>query len=43
VEGLHCFFEGRIGVEAMDLKEIDICSVKTLEGGIDCIKDCLTG
>jgi hypothetical protein len=27
----------------VDLEEVDICGIETLEGGVNCIEDCLTG
>jgi hypothetical protein len=31
VEGLHCLLDGRVGVEAVTLKKIDVIQLKPLE------------
>jgi hypothetical protein len=40
---LHRFFQGNIDIEAVDLEEINVRRVEALQGGIDCVEDCLTG
>lgn len=39
VESLHCFFDGDGGVEAVDLKEVDVGCLQAREGGIDGVED----
>jgi hypothetical protein len=38
MERLHSLFKWGIGVEAVDLKQIDVVGIKALEGGIYCIE-----
>lgn len=43
VERFHRFFDGNVGVETVDLEEVDVRCVETGEGCVDCGEDCLTG
>lgn len=39
MQGLHGFFEGRVGVEAVDLQEVQVVELEAGEGGVDCFED----
>jgi hypothetical protein len=43
VECFHSFCNGCVGVETVDLEEVDIGCVQTSEGGLDGVEDCLPG
>ena len=39
VQGFHCFFDGHVLVEAVNLEEIDVGSLEAGERGVDSVKD----
>lgn len=38
---LHSLLQWGVGIEAVDLQQIDIVGIKALEGGIYCVEYCL--
>lgn len=42
MKSLHCFLHGRSRVEAVDLQQVDIGQVESLQTGIDALKYMLT-
>lgn len=42
VESFHGFFDGRAGIESVDLEEIDVVGPETFEGRVNLVEDGLT-